>query len=535
MTVQNQNNYETANKLSTELWEMANALRGNIDSSKFKDYIFGIIFYRFLSEKVELEVKDLLKHEKHTYEEICNGEADNVSAEDVYESIAESLGYYIKPEHLFSKMIKKINKEYGPDNIFTVEDLEIAVKDVVKNTNEQAEKVFKGLFDDMQLQSIELGTSVADRTDVISKVMLKVNNIDFDIEHPEYDIIGTVYMILISLFASDAGKKGGEFFTPVGPSRLCVELATYGLDEAKNIADCTCGSASMLLEACKHLKNGYGHIYGQEKNSSTYNLARMNMVMHNIPYDRFSLYNCDTLTNDCYKDKNGNNIKMKVQVGNPPYGLKWLADNLLENDPRYSGAGKLAPKAHADLAFLEHMVYHMDDEDGRASVLLPSGVLFRGGAEATIREYLVKTINRVDAIVLLPANLFHGTNIPVCLIVLKSNRGKNSDNILFIDATNEFEAIKNQNVLTDENIKKIVEAYGNRKNVPGFAKVVNVDEIKENGYNLNVVRYVIEEEDEEMMSLEEITTKSSELKEKYSKIDKNINDVIKSLGFDASL
>ncbi len=211
MTVQNQNNYETANKLSTELWEMANALRGNIDSSKFKDYIFGIIFYRFLSEKVELEVKDLLKHEKHTYEEICNGEADNVSAEDVYESIAESLGYYIKPEHLFSKMIKKINKEYGPDNIFTVEDLEIAVKDVVKNTNEQAEKVFEGLFDDMQLQSIELGTSVADRTDVISKVMLKVNNIDFDIEHPEYDIIGTVYMILISLFASDAGKKVENF------------------------------------------------------------------------------------------------------------------------------------------------------------------------------------------------------------------------------------------------------------------------------------------------------------------------------------
>lgn len=248
MTTQNQNYSEKANKLSSELWEMANALRGNIDSSKFKDYIFGIIFYRFLSEKVEAMAKETFEDDGCTYEEACNGAVEGTTAEEVYEYISDILGYYIKPENLFSTMIKKINKECG-DEVFTVEDLELAIKELPKNTSKESEKVFDGLFDDLRLQSTELGASVADRTAIISNVMQRVNNIDFDMEHPEYDLIGTAYMILIGLFASDAGKKGGEFFTPVGPSKLCVELSTYGLKEAKNIADCTCGSASMLLEA----------------------------------------------------------------------------------------------------------------------------------------------------------------------------------------------------------------------------------------------------------------------------------------------
>lgn len=361
--------------------------------------------------------------------------------------------------------------------------------------------------------------------------MQRVNSIDFDMEHPEYDLIGTAYMILIGLFASDAGKKGGEFFTPVGPSKLCVELSTYGLKEAKNIADCTCGSASMLLEAKKHLPDGFGHIYGQEKNSTTYNLARMNMIMHNVPWDKFDLYNCDTLTNDCYKDKNGNDIKMTVQVCNPPYSLKWSSDKSFEDDPRYSGAGKLAPKAHADFAFLEHMMYHMDDEDGRVAVLLPAGVLFRGGAEDKIRKYIVKTMNRVDAVVMLPGNLFHGTSIPVCLMVLKSNRGENSDNILFIDASKEFEAGKKQNVLTDENIEKIVAAYGERKDIPGFAKVASMEEIEENVYNLNIPRYVNDaDEEEEPMPAEEVVKKLGELKTDEAAAEEKIMGVMKELG-----
>ena len=530
MTTQNQNYSEKANKLSSELWEMANALRGNIDSSKFKDYIFGIIFYRFPSEKVEAMAKETFEDDGCTYEEACNGAVEGTTAEEVYEYISDILGYYIKPENLFSTMIKKINKEYG-DEVFTVEDLELAIKELPKNTSKASERVFDGLFDDLRLQSTELGASVADRTAIISNVMQRVNNIDFDMEHPEYDLIGTAYMILIGLFASDAGKKGGEFFTPVGPSKLCVELSTYGLKEAKNIADCTCGSASMLLEAKKHLPDGFGHIYGQEKNSTTYNLARMNMIMHNVPWDKFDLYNCDTLTNDCYKDKNGNDIKMTVQVCNPPYSLKWSSDKSFDDDPRYSGAGKLAPKAHADFAFLEHMMYHMDDEDGRVAVLLPAGVLFRGGAEDKIRKYIVKTMNRVDAVVMLPGNLFHGTSIPVCLMVLKSNRGENSGNILFIDASKEFEAGKKQNVLTDENIEKIVAAYGERKDIPGFAKVASMEEIEENGYNLNIPRYVNDaDEEEEPMSAEEVVKKLGELKTDEAAAEEKIMGVMKELG-----
>lgn len=530
MTTQKQNYGEKANKLSSELWEMANVLRGNIDSSKFKDYIFGIIFYRFLSEKVEAEARNALEDEGCTYEEACNGALEEVTAEEIYDYITDSLGYYIKPENLFSTMIKKINKECG-DEVFTVEDLELAIKELPKNTSKESEKVFDGLFDDLRLQSTELGASVADRTEIISKVMQRVNNIDFDMEHPEYDLIGTVYMILMGLFASDAGKKGGEFFTPVGPSKLCVELATYGLTEAKNIADCTCGSASMLLEAQKHLPDGFGHIYGQEKNSTTYNLAKMNMILHNVAWDKFDLYNCNTLTNDCYKDKNGNDIKMTVQVCNPPYSQKWSADKSFEDDPRYSGAGQLAPKKYADFAFLEHMIYHMDDEDGRIAVLLPAGVLFRGDAEDKIRRYIVKTMNRVDAVVMLPAHLFHGVGIPVCLMMLRSNRGENAGNILFIDASKEFEAGKKQNVLTDENIEKIVAAYGERKDIPGFAKVVSMEEIEENGYNLNVPRYVNDaDEEKEPMTVEEVMKKLGELKADETAAEEKIVGVMKELG-----
>ena len=257
----------------------------------------------------------------------------------------------------------------------------------------------------------------------------------------------------------------------------------------------------------------------------------MNMIMHNVPWDKFDLYNCDTLTNDCYKDKNGNDIKMTVQVCNPPYSLKWSSDKSFEDDPRYSGAGKLAPKAHADFAFLEHMMYHMDDEDGRVAVLLPAGVLFRGGAEDKIRKYIVKTMNRVDAVVMLPGNLFHGTSIPVCLMVLKSNRGENSGNILFIDASKEFEAGKKQNVLTDENIEKIVAAYGERKDIPGFAKVASMEEIEENGYNLNIPRYVNDaDEEKEPMTAEEVVKKLGELKIDEAAAEEEIMGVMKELG-----
>ena len=455
------NTYQSqANELSNKLWAIANDLRGNMDSSKFKNYILGIIFYRYLSERTESYMNDLLKNDGITYEEAY---ADEKFRPTVEKWSVNSLGYIMKPQYLYRNLIDKINKRS-----FSVEDFEKAISELTGSTmGQESEPDFTGLFNDMKLQDPDLGDAVSERTELISKVMSRIADIDFMLNESQFDVLGTAYMILIGLFASDAGKKGGEFFTPTGPSKLCAILATIGLDEAKTVGDCTCGSASMLLEVKKHLSSGkVGHFYGQENNASTYNLARMNMLMHDIEYQRFDIYKGDTLKNDCYGD-----VKMTVQVCNPPYSLKWSADKSFEEDPRYSGAGKLAPKSHADFGFLEHMIYHMDPDDGRIAVLLPHGVLFRGGAEEVIRKYIVKDLNKLDAVIGLPANLFHGTSIPVCLLVLKSKRNGNSGNILFIDASKEFTPGKNQNTLEDKHIEKIVNAYKERKDIDKFCHV----------------------------------------------------------------
>ena len=330
--------------------------------------------------------------------------------------------------------------------------------------------------------------------------------------------VDTAYMILIGLFASDAGKKGGKFFTPAGPSKLCAMLASFGLDEAKTVGDCTCGSASTLLEVQKHLTtHKVGHFYGQELNATTYNLSRMNMIMHGVDWQNFDIYKGDTLKNDKYED----DLKLTIQVCNPPYSLKWSADKKFEDDPRYSGAGKLAPKGQADLAFVEHMIYHVDDSDGRVAVLLPHGVLFRGGAEETIRKYIIKDLNRLDAVIGLSANLFHGTGIPVCVLVLKSKRNGNSGNILFIDASKEFKAGKKQNILKQENIDKIVDVYAKRIDVDKFAHVADMSEIIENGYNLNIPRYVDTFEEEEPVDLDAVKAQIKKLdSETKAAIDK---------------
>ena len=501
------NTYQAqANELSQKLWAIANDLRGQMDASEFKNYILGVIFYRYLSERTEMYMTDLLKNDDGiTYEEAF--------ADDEYRPVVEEwslskLGYVIKPENLFRNLIRKITKFENDADKFSVEDFEKAINDLVGSTmGHESNKAFDGLFNDMRLQDSRLGETVSDRTEMIGRVMVRVSDIDFDLQDSQFDVLGTAYMILIGLFASDAGKKGGEFFTPAGPSKLCATLAALGLDEAKTVGDCTCGSASMLLEVQKHLTTGkVGHFYGQELNATTYNLSRMNMIMHGIDWQNFDIYKGDTLKDDKYGD-----IKMTVQVCNPPYSLKWSADKQFEDDPRYSGAGKLAPKGQADLAFVEHMIYHMDEDDGRVAVLLPHGVLFRGGAEETIRKYIIKDLNRLDAVIGLPANLFHGTGIPVCVLVLKSKRNGNAGNILFIDASKEFKAGKNQNVLEQKHIDKIVETYEKRVYVDKFANVAEMSEIVENGYNLNIPRYVDTFEEEEPVDLKEVRNRIQKL------------------------
>ena len=520
------NTYQAqANELSQKLWAIANDLRGQMDASEFKNYILGVIFYRYLSERTEMYMIDLLKNDDGiTYEEAF---ADEEYRPVVEEWSLSKLGYVIKPENLFRNLIRKITKFENDADKFSVEDFEKAINDLVGSTmGHESNKAFDGLFNDMRLQDSRLGETVADRTEMIGRVMVRVSDIDFDLQDSQFDVLGTAYMILIGLFASDAGKKGGEFFTPAGPSKLCATLAALGLDEAKTVGDCTCGSASMLLEVQKHLTTGkVGHFYGQELNATTYNLSRMNMIMHGIDWQNFDIYKGDTWKDDKYGD-----IKMTVQVCNPPYSLKWSADKQFEDDPRYSGAGKLAPKGQADLAFVEHMIYHMDEDDGRVAVLLPHGVLFRGGAEETIRKYIIKDLNRLDAVIGLPANLFHGTGIPVCVLVLKCKRNGNAGNILFIDASKEFKAGKNQNVLEQKHIDKIVETYEKRVDVDKFAHVAEMSEIVENGYNLNIPRYVDTFEEEEPVDLEAVRAEIKRLDVETKNAIEKAESMLQQLG-----
>lgn len=513
------NSYQQqANELSKQLWAIANDLRGNMDASKFKNYILGTIFYRYLSERTESYMKEILKNDNLTYEEAF---ADSEFKPVVEQWSLSKLGYIIRPEFLYKNLQKSI-----VERTFSIEDYEKAVSELTASTmGQESESDFTGLFNDMKLQDPDLGDSVSERTALISQVITKVGMIDFKLDDAKFDVLGTAYMILIGLFASDAGKKGGEFFTPTGPSKLCATLATIGLEEARTVGDCTCGSASMLLEVQKHLTSGrVGHFYGQEKNASTYNLARMNMLMHGVDYHNFDIYKGDTLTNDYYEDE-----KMTVQVCNPPYSLKWSADPQYEDDPRYSGAGKLAPKSHADYAFLEHMIYHMDPDDGRIAVLLPHGVLFRGAAEEQIRKYIVRDLNKLDAVIGLPANLFHGTSIPVCLLVLKSKRNGNSNNILFIDASKEYKPGKNMNTLEDEHLAQIIDAYKERKDIDKFCHVATMEEIEANDFNLNIPRYVDTSEKEEEIDLaakaEDIENINTEIKNAEDELKKYFDEL----------
>ena len=517
---------QQAADLSSQIWAIANDLRGGMDANEFRNYILGTIFYRYLSERTENYMQEILKNDGLTYEEAF---ADEEFRPIVEQWSLEHLGYIIRPENLFRELYRRITKPKDENDKFSVEDYERAVNELMGSTlGHKSEKAFEGLFNDMRLQDTRLGDTVSERTDKIGKVIAKIGGIEMNLQDQQFDVLGTAYMILIGLFQSGAGKKGGEFFTPTGPSKLCAILATLGLDEAKTVGDCTCGSGSMLLETKKHLtKQKVGHFYGQENNPTTYNLARMNMLMHGVDYQDFDIYKGDTLTKDMY----GENLKLTVQVCNPPYSLKWDAKSEYLDDPRYSGVGKLAPKSHADFAFLQHMVYHMDENDGRIAVLLPHGVLFRGGAEEEIRKFLIRDLNRLDAVIGLPANLFHGTSIPVVVLVLKSKRNGNSGNILFIDASKEYKPGKVQNELSDENIQKIVDTYLNRVDVEKYAHVASMKEIaEENGYNLNIPRYVDISEKEEEINIAQIKAELAEIQAKKQAAMDKVNAAMKLLG-----
>ena len=504
-------------ELCNKLWAMANALRGNMEAYEFKNYILGMIFYYYLSDRTEKYMANLLKDDNISYSDAWK---DEEYKEAVIEESLRDLGFVIEPQFLFRNLVTMVE-----NRAFDIEFLQKAINSLMESTiGNESQQDFEGLFSDMQLDSTKLGHTVKDRSTVMSKIIASLDEIKFSVEDTKIDILGNAYEYLIGQFAATAGKKAGEFYTPSGPAELLCRLACLGLTDVKAAADPTCGSGSLLLR----LKN-YANVrsyYGQELTSTTYNLARMNMILRGIPYTNFSIYNGDTLEKDYFGE-----MRFRVQVANPPYSAKWSADDKFNEDDRFSQYGKLAPKSKADFAFVQHMVYRMD-EDGRAVVLLPHGVLFRGAAEETIRKYLIDKMNVLDAVIGLPANLFFGTGIPVCVLVLRKDRGSNTDNILFIDASKNFEAGKNQNILRGQDIDKIIDAYVNRKDVEKYAHVASMEEIANNGFNLNIPRYVDTFEKEPEIDLKAVSSEIRSLQKEIKDINTELKPYFEELCLD---
>lgn len=501
-------------ELHKKLWAIANDLRGNMDASEFRNYILGLIFYRFLSEKAEAEVAEALSGETLSYEEAW---ADPEYREDLKGELLDTVGYYIEPQDLFSTMVKEIENQR-----FDIEHLAQAIRKVETSTlGQDSEEDFIGLFSDMDLSSTRLGNTVKDRTALLSKVMVNLADLPFVHSDMEIDMLGDAYEFLIGRFAANAGKKAGEFYTPQQVSKILAQIVTLGKDKLRNVYDPTCGSGSLLLRVGKETK--VYRYYGQERNNTTYNLARMNMLLHNVRYENFDIQNDDTLENPAFLGE-----QFDAVVANPPYSAKWSADSKFNDDDRFSGYGKLAPKSKADFAFIQHMVHYLDDE-GTMAVVLPHGVLFRGAAEGVIRQYLIEEKNYLDAVIGLPANIFYGTSIPTCILVFKKCRKADQD-VLFIDASNAFEKGKNQNHLTDEHVDKIINTYQNRATIDKYSYAATLQEIEGNDYNLNIPRYVDTFEEEAPIDLDQVQQDIANIDNDIAQIEQDIEGYLKELG-----
>lgn len=501
---------ENKRRLEQQLWNIANTLRGKMDADEFRDYILGFIFFKYLSEKMETYANELLEEDKLIYTNL-DEKKDIEFLEAIKEDALEQLGYFLKPSELFSAIAKKGNSDQ--DN-FILDDLTKILRNIEASTmGHESEDDFEDLFSDIDLTSKKLGRTEEQKNALISKVLAHLDEINFELKNHDRDVLGDAYEYLISKFAAGAGKKAGEFYTPQSVSKILAKIVTTSKEKLKSVYDPTCGSGSLLLRVAKEVKD-VSNFYGQELNRTTYNLARMNMIMHDVHYRKFDLKQEDTLERPQHE-----NMKFEAIVANPPFSAHWSANSLHLSDDRFSQYGKLAPKTKADFAFVQHMIHHLDD-NGTMAVVLPHGVLFRGSAEGHIRQYLIEDRNYLDAVIGLPANIFYGTSIPTCILVFKKCR-EDSDDVLFIDSSKHFEKKKNQNYLRIEDIEKLVTTYKQRIQEDKYSYKASLEEIKENDYNLNIPRYVDTFEEEEEIDLDEV---SSELKE----LDKQIveNDLV---------
>ncbi|WP_050638146.1 type I restriction-modification system subunit M [Candidatus Stoquefichus sp. SB1] len=513
-----------AQDITKKLWEMANKLRGTMDASEYKNYILPFMFYRYLSENQHKHLLD--NHLEDFYNVI-----DREEKEQYLEECSRGIGYAIAPEYTWDKIVSKIETHKIKASDF--QDMFDSF-----NTNARRNPIaasdFADVFSDVNLGDTRLGLNTNERAKALNDIVLMINEFNFK-DESGHDILGDVYEYLIGQFAASAGKKGGEFYTPHEVSQILARLVTINVkknDDQFRVYDPTMGSGSLLLTVQKELpygnEEGSVDFFGQELNTTTYNLARMNLMMHGVNYKNMELRRANTLDADWpFAEKKGIQIPRKFDavVANPPYSQKWDIKNVdREKDTRFKGFG-VAPASKADYAFVLHGLYHLE-KTGTMAIVLPHGVLFRGASEGKIRKNIINE-NLLDAVIGLPANLFYGTSIPTCILVFKGReaRGKRKD-ILFIDASKDFKKGKNQNKLTGDNIDKIVNTYKKRIDEDKYAHVATLEEIRENDYNLNIPRYVDTFEEEKIIPLPKI---AKELKELDADIKRSTDELFQLL------
>ena len=492
-------------KLQQNIWQIANDVRGSVDGWDFKQYVLGTLFYRFISENFATYIEG--GDDGVNYADL----SDEVISDDIKDDAIKTKGYFIYPSQLFANVAKDANTN---DSLNT--DLAAIFSAIEASASGYpSEPDIKGLFADFDTTSNRLGNTVIEKNKRLAAVLARVAELDFgDFENSQIDLFGDAYEFLIGNYAANAGKSGGEFFTPTHVSKLIAQLAMHKQKKVNKIYDPACGSGSLLLQAKKHfdshiIEDGF---FGQEINLTTYNLARMNMFLHNINYDKFNIRRGDTLTNPYFQDDK----PFDAIVSNPPYSVKWIGsdDPTLINDDRFAPAGVLAPKSKADFAFVLHALSYLSAK-GRAAIVCFPGIFYRGGAEKKIRQYLVDN-NYVETVISLAPNLFYGTTIAVTILVLAKN--KTDTAIQFIDASSEdfFKKATNTNVMTDTHIKQIMEIFDSKDDVDHVAETVPFEKIVENDYNLSVSSYVEPKDTREVINIDEL---NAEIKTTVGKID----------------
>ena len=481
-------------EIHRSVWAIADELRGAIDGWDFKNYVLGAMFYRYISENLTAYInKGEIEAGNENFEYAMLSDEE---AEEAREGLIQEKGFFILPSELFVNVHKKAPKDANLN-----ETLEKVFRHIEESSNGSVfEDRFRGLFDDFDVNSNKLGSTIAKRNERLVKILDGIADMNLgSIENHDVDAIGDAYEYLMSMYASNAGKSGGEFFTPAEVSELLTKIGTVGKKKVNKVYDPACGSGSLLLKAIKILgKDGVKiGFFGQEINVTTYNLCRINMFLHDLTPDKFDIACDDTLTNPYPNHWDAE--PFELIVSNPPYSIKWAGDSnpLLINDPRFSPAGVLAPKSKADMAFIMHCLAWLAP-NGTAAIVCFPGIMYRGGSEQKIRKYLVDN-NFIDCIIQLPSNLFFGTSIATCIMVMK--RGKADNKILFVDASNEFVKVTNNNKLSFQNIENIVDAFKARVDKEYFCKLISYDDIKEQNYNLSVSTYVEQKDTREKIDI----------------------------------